>query len=131
MRKDIHAAAPMPQVLATMYFGANIPDPVSFHVVTDTEFQRFIEDSITPRFPGFTIGDMTGYWKGKPERVRVVTILGEDDSSFRTNVRIIAEHYKQDFGQEAVAYSFSPCEYTLNVWPFGPVATYHKPGKGY
>lgn len=128
MRKDIHAAAPVPQVLATMYFGANVPDGTH---VGDVAFNRFIADSITPRFPGFTLKKCRGYWKGEPETVRVVTILGEDDNSFRTNVRIIAEHYKSDFGQEAVAYSFTPCEFTLNCWPYGPVGAYHRAGKGY
>jgi len=135
MRKDIHHAAPMPQVMATLYFGANIPGGRKaqglLDVVTDNEFDRFIRDSITPRFPGFTLATLEGYWKGEPETVRVVTILGEDDTSFRTNIRIMGEHYKSDFGQEAVAYSFTPCEFTLNCWPYGPVGAYHKAGKGY
>lgn len=160
MYKDIHHAAPVPQVMATLYFGANIPAwlyecpnckyrrhapykgecgdcnsqveyaPV-IETVTDDKFARFIKDSIAPRFPGFTLVTAQGYWKGEPETVRVVTVLGEDDSSFRTNIRIIAEHYKSDFGQEAVAYSFNATEYTLNCWPYGPVGAYHKPGLGY
>ena len=136
MRKDIHHAAPMPQVMATLYFGANIPGMTGHGLgaddfVTDDNFKRFIADSVTPRFPGFTLATVEGYWKGEPETVRVLTVLGEDDTSFRTNVRIMAEHYKSDFGQEAVAYSFTPCEFTLNCWPFGPVGAYHKPGLGY
>lgn len=129
MRKDIHHAAPLPQVLATMYFGANIPN--SEEAVSDKDFARFLADSVTPRFPGFTLATVDGYWKGEPETVRVLTVLSEDDSSFRTNVRIIAEHYKSDFGQEAVAYSFTPIEFTLNCWPYGPVGAYHRAGKGY
>lgn len=129
MRKDIHHAAPMPQVMATIYFGATIPD-TDKRVETE-DFLRFVGDSITPRFPGFTITTAQGYWKGAPETVRVMTVMGEDDSSFRTNVRIVAEHYKSDFGQEAVAYAFHAVEYTLNCWPFGPIGAYHKPGLGY
>lgn len=33
--------------------------------------------------------------------------------------------------QEAVAYAFTACEFTLNCWPFGPVGAYHREGKGY
>lgn len=128
MLKDIHHAAPLPQVMATLYFGANIPAGAT---VSDSDFARFLADSVTPRFPGFTLATLDGYWKGEPEKVRVLTLLHEDDSSFRTNVRIIAEHYKSDFGQEAVAYSFTPCEFTLNCWPYGPVGAYHKAGLGY
>jgi len=135
MRKDIHQAAPLPQIMATIYFGANIPGGRKaqglLDAVTDNEFARFIRDSITPRFPGFTLAKLGGYWKGEPETVRVVTILAEDDKSFRTNIRIMAEHYKSDFGQEAVAYSFAPVEFTLNCWPYGPIGAYHKAGLGY
>lgn len=129
MRKDIHAAAPMPQVMATIYFGANVPGRIE--PVTNVEFDRFLRDSVSPRFSGFTIMGATGYWKGQPELVRVFTVMGEDDTAFRTNIRWIAEHYKTDFNQEAVAYSFAPVEYTLNCWPFGPVGAYHIAGKGY
>ena len=143
MRKDIHQAAPLPQIMATIYFGASIPKasqrveyksgavPYMQDQVTDAAFARFIRDSITPRFPGFTLAKLEGYWKGEPETVRVVTILAEDDKSFRTNIRIMAEHYKSDFGQEAVAYSFAPVEFTLNCWPYGPIGAYHKAGLGY
>lgn len=133
MHKDIHHAAPLPQVMATMYFGANIPAHIGAEAsfVSDADFARFIADSITPRFPGFTLVKAEGYWKGQPELVRVFTVMNEDDSSFRTSIRMIAEHYKTDFGQEAVAYAFHACEHTLNCWPFGPVAAYHKPGLGY
>lgn len=145
MRKDLHSAAPMPQVMATLYFGANVPgremvlveEPMTGALmpvasgVSDAEFARFIRDSITPRFPGFTLAKLQGYWKGEPELMRVVTTLAEDDSSFRTSIRILAEHYKSDFRQEAVAYSFAPVEFTLNHWPYGPVGAYHKAGKGY
>lgn len=133
MRKDLHSAAPLPQVMATMYFGGNIPTdaPYISKRVTTKDFARFLADSVTPRFPGFTLATVDGYWKGEPETVRVLTVLSEDDSSFRTNIRIIAEHYKSDFAQEAVAYSFTPAEFTLNCWPYGPIGAYHRDGKGY
>lgn len=129
MRKDIHHAPAGAQAMATIYFGANIPGQDKG--VDDEAFERFIADSIVPRFPGFTLVEAQGYWKGQPELVRVVTVMGEDDNHFRTNVRWIAEHYKSDFGQEAVAYAFHAVEYTLNCWPFGPVGAYHKSGLGY
>ncbi|MDR5726244.1 MAG: DUF3574 domain-containing protein [Terriglobia bacterium] len=128
MQKDLHHAPAAPQALATVYFGANTPNGGQ---VTDKDFARFLRDSVTPRYSGFTVSTTQGYWKGEAETVRVLTVLAEDDNSFRTNVRIIAEHYKSDFGQEAVAYSFTPCEFTLNCWPYGPVGAYHRAGKGY
>jgi len=128
VHSQIHNAPCAPQVMATLYFGttAGGRDPIQMD-----EFYSFLETSVTPQFPGFTLSHVTGYWKGEAENCRVLTILAEDDDSFRQSIRIIAEHYKSRFNQEAVAYSFTAAQFTLNCWPFGPVGTYHRPGKGY
>lgn len=132
---NIHKAPNAPQVRVDMYFGDNIPslnipghDPA---YVGGENFTRFLNDYVTPTFPGFTVTTAEGYWKGKPEIVRVLTILAADSDSLRNTVRQIAERYKTEFSQEAVAYSFTATEFTLDCWPYGPTGAYHRPGKGY
>lgn len=126
---EVHKAPCRPQVLAQFWFGMNIPGSVSGVDLRD--FESFLADSVTPHFSGFSIVDATGYWKGEKEYCRVLSILSEDSDSFRNQCRIIAEHYKTRFQQEAVAYAFSATQFTMDVWPHGPVAAYHKPGLGY
>jgi len=129
---NIHKSPNAPQAMATIYFGGNIPGQ-EFPAcdVSQDRFAEFLNDYVTPSFPGFTVTTAQGYWKGKPETVRVLTLLAADAHSFRDTVRQIGERYKTEFGQEAVAYAFTSCEFTLDCWPYGPVKTYHTNGKGY
>lgn len=141
MSNKIHNAPQPAQVKATLYFGDNIPNsgetsPIDGQVlpdrkVTETLFRAFLKDHIMPHFPGFTITNGAGYWKGELETVRMVTILSQDSDAFRNQVRQFAEQYKTRFSQEAVAYEFVAAAFTLDCWPFGPVKAYHKEGKGY
>lgn len=124
---QIHNAPCAPQVMATLYFGRACPNG---DAVSDAAFDTFLSYSVTPHFPGFTLRNVSGYWKGKPEACTELVILAEDSDALRQEVRTIAEHYKSDFGQEAVAYSFAACQFALNCWPFGPVALYHQLDKG-
>lgn len=128
--------APAPaQVMAQLFFGANIPNARGPEFgeetyVTPEAFAQYLEH-VTPHFPGFTITTAQGYWKGKPETVRVLSILMPDTDAGRNQIRYFAEQYKTLFAQEAVAYAFTPCSFQLDCWPFGPVKTYHTEGKGY
>jgi hypothetical protein len=131
---NIHKAPNAPQVSVDMYFGGNIPAGTlskEGDVISQAEFNEFLVEEVTPTFPGFTLATNKGYWKGQPETVRVLTILTADSDSLRNTIRMIAERYKTRFTQEAVAYSFTACEFTLDCWPYGPVKAYHRDGKGY
>jgi hypothetical protein len=125
---NIHKAPNPSQVKAEIFFGMNVPDSTS---VSEARFTEFLDGYVTPTFPGFTLAANVGYWKGQIETVRVLTILAADSDSLRNTIRQIAERYKTEFAQEAVAYAFTPCEFTLDCWPYGPVKAYHKDGKGY
>ena len=125
---DICKSPKPAQVMAQLFLGANIPD--SIQTVTDTDFAAYLSH-VTPHYPGFTVTTAQGYWKGKPELVRVVSILTMDTDAARQQIRLFAEQYKTMFAQEAAAYSFTPCQFALDCWPFGPVKTYHTAGKGY
>lgn len=124
---EIHNAPCAPQVLATLYFGTSA---AGRETISLPAFKSFLADSVTPRFPGFSVADVMGYWKGEPEKCHVLSVLMDDSDNARHDIRTIAEHYKSRFNQEAVAYSFAACQFTLNCWPFGPVAKYHQLDKG-
>ena len=124
---QIHNAPCAPQVKAELYFGTSA---AGRDQITVGDFDAFLRDSVTPRFPGFTVRDVIGYWKGEEEACRELVILAEDSDALRNEIRTIAEHYKSRFNQEAVAYSFTAAQFALNCWPFGPVAKYHELDKG-
>lgn len=130
VHSEIHSAPCAPQVMAQFWFGENIPG-CDVELVDSTTFKAFLTDSVMPHFPGFTIQHAIGYWKGEQEGCRVLTILAEDSDGFRAQCRMIAEHYKTRFNQEAVAYAFTATQFTMDVWPHGPVAAYHRSGLGY
>ena len=53
---------------STLYFGAAVPG--STDTVDAVEWQRFLDSSVTPRFPdGLTWLDARGQWRGKDGRV--------------------------------------------------------------
>lgn len=142
-KHNIHNDAAPAMLKATLYLGAGFPEPVTiaadnaagiaagtYTEVSEEMFAHYLTD-VTAQFPGFTLGTSQGYWKGKPETVRTLVLLAPDAGNFRNSVRGLAEKYKTMFGQEAVAYDFTPCQFALDCWPYGPPATYHKPGLGY
>jgi len=68
----------------TLYFGRNRPGGS----VSDTEWQRFLTEVVTPRFPqGLTVLEASGQWQGaagvvEQERSQVVTIFHPDNEIF-------------------------------------------------
>src|SRR3954466_7992404 len=67
------------QEMETLYFGTQKPDGSS--PVSETEWQRFLEDEITTRFPnGLTTWDASGRWRDshgvvEHEQTHVVQIV--------------------------------------------------------
>ena len=88
-----------------VYFGRNRPDG---GVVSDAEWQRFLDEVVTPRFPaGLTVVEATGQWKGRSgvveqERSEIVTVFHSGDTAARSAVAEVAVEYKRRFRQEAV-----------------------------
>lgn len=87
-----------------LLFGLNSPDgPIS-----DEEWQRFLSDTVTPRFPdGLTIYQTRGQWRGESgtierEESRVVEIAHPDDDAGRQRIAEIVATYKTRYKQEAV-----------------------------
>jgi hypothetical protein len=63
--------------------------------VSELEFQRFIDNVVTPRFPdGLTIFDAQGE---KGEKVKVVSLLVEDNAANHNAIQEIIDTYHQQF----------------------------------
>ena len=89
-----------------MFFGLNDKDGKP---VVEEEWQRFLADNITPRFPsGLTVFDGTGQWvppSGKLQRepVKVVLVaVSEDPAQLKKRVDEISTEYAKRFNQYAV-----------------------------
>jgi hypothetical protein len=94
------------QEMDTLYFGTQKPDGSA--PVTETEWQRFLEDEITTRFPnGLTTWDATGRWRDsrgtvEHERTHVVQIVHRANGEEEGRIVAVMELYKKTFAQEAV-----------------------------
>ena len=88
-----------------LYFGRNRPGGGA---VTDEEWQSFLDQMLTPRFPaGLTVVAATGQWKGKSglverERSQVVTVFHSGGEAAKRAVMEVVVEYKRRFQQEAV-----------------------------
>jgi hypothetical protein len=88
-----------------LYFGRNRPGGGA---VTDEEWQTFLDQVLTPRFPaGLTVVAATGQWKGKSglveqKRSEVVTVFHSADEAASRAVMEVVVEYKRRFRQEAV-----------------------------
>jgi hypothetical protein len=88
-----------------LYFGRNIPGG---GVVTDADWERFLSEIVTPRFPaGLSVWRAQGQWRNanaviEKEESFILDLLHPDDVTSETSVREIMTDYKTRFKQEAV-----------------------------
>ena len=68
--------------------------------MTDAQVKSFLKDVVTPIFPSFTVQDVTGYWKGSPEKSFTLTIIEEEEQAY--NIKSIVNAYKTLYKQESV-----------------------------
>lgn len=95
-----------PQTVAELVFGRNIGDSLG---VSEEDWNRFLEEEVTPRFPdGLTVMSASGQWRDTERGVIVqepskllVLVLG-DEGQDRKRVAEIATAYKQRFQQQSV-----------------------------
>ena len=94
-----------------VYFGRNRPEGGT---VSDTDWQRFLNEVVTPRFPaGFSVVEAAGQWRGRSgavehERTEMLTVLHSDSETDRRAVAELAAEYKRRFHQEAVLRERTP-----------------------
>lgn len=70
--------------------------------VTDDEVRQFLDEFVTPRFPGFTSWTAIGSWQGEEEKTLVLEFIHPYGRGYEEKVREIAEEYRRRFRQQAV-----------------------------
>ena len=93
-----------------LYFGTAYPKGE----VTAEDWQRFVTDDVTPRFPnGLTSWSAEGRWRGasgviQKESSYVLLIVHSDGGDADAKIRDLTNIYKTRFQQEAVMRVRSP-----------------------
>lgn len=80
-----------------MYFGLSLP---SGNAVSLNDWQAFEQNQIAKVFDGFNVVDSVGYYQGKPERSKIVTIILQEKDIGKA--RSLAQTYAKTFKQESV-----------------------------
>ncbi len=96
-----------PATVAEAFFGRN---QAGREVVSDADWARFLEDSVTPAFPdGLTVLDGAGQWRGRDGRIArerskvlVVALPGGDAAAAQARLAPVIAAYRARFGQESV-----------------------------
>ena len=93
--------------VAEMIFGRNIGDAVAG--VSDDAWARFLDEVVTPRFPGgFTVMDAAGQWWDAPagrvvrEPSKLLMVVLNDEAAQLPRLGEITAEYKRRFSQKSV-----------------------------
>jgi hypothetical protein len=93
-----------PQVRTTLYFGLARPKGS----VTELEWQIFLRDEVTARFPdGLTVWGAEGQWRSPAgnidhEQSKVLLLVHPDTAAARQSVNAVIEAYRKTFEQQSV-----------------------------
>lgn len=97
------------QLRTTLYFGGGRPKGS----VSELEWQLFLRDEVTSRFPnGMTVWDAEGQWRGPEgkighERTKVLLLVHPDTEQARQAIRVVIDRYRKAFEQESVLWETS------------------------
>jgi hypothetical protein len=94
-----------------LFFGRDIGDQVG---VSEADFQRFVDEELTPRFPdGLTVLDAAGQWRGangvigrEPSKVVILVLPGSEGDEEKLDA--VRQAYRVRFAQEAVLMTVQP-----------------------
>jgi len=93
-----------PQLRTTLYFGLARPKGA----VTELEWQLFLRDEVTTRFPaGLTVWEAEGQWRTPAgsidhEQSKVLLLVHPDTTVARQSVLAVIEAYRKTFEQQSV-----------------------------
>ena len=93
-----------PQVRSVLFFGLAKPQG---HV-SESEWQAFLRDVVTPRFPqGLTVWRADGQWRAPDGKIvreasRVLELIHADTPEARRAISTVADHYRRAFDQQSV-----------------------------
>ena len=97
-------ASSVPQLRTTLYFGLARPKGA----VTELEWQIFLRDEVTSRFPdGLTVWEAEGQWRTPAgsidhEQSKVLLLVHPDTVAARQSVLAVIEAYRKTFEQQSV-----------------------------
>jgi hypothetical protein len=92
------------RVRTTLYFGLARPKGA----VTELEWQIFLRDEVTKRFPdGLTVWEAQGQWRTPAgtldhEQSKVLLLVHADTGEARQSVQALIETYRKAFDQQSV-----------------------------
>ena len=98
-----------PQIRTTLYFGLARPKGV----VSELEWQIFLRDEVTKRFPdGLTVWEADGQWRTPEgpidhERTKVLLLVHPDSAQARQAVQEVIGSYRRIFEQQSVLWESS------------------------
>lgn len=79
--------------------------------IAQEDFDDFLANAVGTVFPHFTVTEGTGRWKGRMERMWIVTIITNGDSAGQ--IHQIAKQYAEDFAQDSVLVNSFNSEYLI------------------
>ena len=83
-----------------MFLGLSFPNGGGVSLQQWQEWERTV---LAKQLVGFNVVESTGYYKGLPERSKVVTVIVfKDDKETMNKIKAIAQDYAKRFGQESV-----------------------------
>jgi hypothetical protein len=97
-------AASAPRLRTTLYFGLARPKGA----VTELEWQLFLRDEVTKRFPeGLTVWEAQGQWRTPAgtidhEQSKILLLVHPDTTEARQSVLAVIETYRKAFEQQSV-----------------------------
>ncbi len=80
-----------------LFFGLSLPNGGA---VSLYDWETFQNKKIAQAFEGYNIVDSTGFYKGKPERSKIVTFIVKQKDVLK--LKELAKSYAQQFQQESV-----------------------------
>src|SRR6185436_17946593 len=102
-------ATSAPQLRTTLYFGLARPKGS----VSELEWQIFLRDEVTRRFPGgLTVWEAEGQWRTPAgsidhEQSKVLLLVHPDTPAARQSVMAVIEAYRKSFEQQSVLWESS------------------------
>lgn len=106
LRPQTCPAGEQPMRLAQLFFGQNQGGKP---FVSDSDFRKFVDDELTPRFPeGLTVLDGGGQWKGADDKLIreaskvVMLVLPQQGRGASRKISDVRQAYARRFHQESV-----------------------------
>lgn len=84
-------------VRVRLYFGLSLPGGGA---VSLQDWNRFRDGEIAKAFEGFNVVDSVGFYKGKPERSKIVTLIVKESEV--PKIKKLAKSYAKKFRQDSV-----------------------------